>query len=281
MLIGLWPAPNHDAGVKASEQSSTTQVSRRVGGEDALQFRVAVDVSPDELEPEGEYPPSQRVEDVIPLEFELLMLEASSTSETPIEAPDDIELPTSELSFNSGDEPPVRAPGDDPLGPGEVADEPTGADVLQVMRWVSGAAALSVTASSDISGEVAQVARLAWQAQRQAVLEGADSGTWSSALAYRSGFARVLSERLKASMEPPNDLTVTESAFTITEVRLDADGRAIASFCLVEDSGFGSFASTQGHWGSVAAMSGSIGLVKAAGGWTVDDVGRVSLGNQC
>ncbi len=283
-LIGLWPAQYRVPGVTATDQSSTTMVGTvvaegylNVQREPDLAIEVSLSESPQSR-------PSQE-DAIVPLDLELLMLEKTMSSSVGTEPSDEIATPTTDPLREPPDE--QHAPLEDSAEPSPVevpeeeADEPTGSDVLQVVRWVGGAIALSTPAEPEVASEVSQVARLAWQAQRQAVSEGTQSATWYSALAYRSGFAQVLAENLMASLNSPDETVVLDSAFTVTDVRVDAAGRAIASFCVVEDSGFGSFSDTQGNWGSVASMTGLIGLVRGTGGWTVDDVARVSVGAQC
>jgi hypothetical protein len=282
-LIGFWPAPYQVPGVGAIEQSSTTvgTVVTEEYVDDHRESEVVTEVAATES---PHSPPTQGNE-IVPLGPELLMLEKPISSIVGTEPSDEIEVPTTDPVSEQPDEQHLRLEDNAELSPveepEEETDEPTGADVLQVVRWVGGAIALSTPAESEIASEVTQVARLAWQAQRQAVSEGTQSTSWNSARAYRTGFARVLAETLMTVVVPPDDAVVLDSAFTVTDVRIDVAGRAIVSFCLVEHSGFGSFSDTQGTWGLVTSIAGSIGLVNAVGGWTVDDVARVSVGAQC
>jgi len=282
-LIGLWPAPYQVPGVGATEQSSTTvgTVVTEEYVDDQRESEVVIEVAATE----SPHSPPTQGNDIVPLGPELLMLEKPISSSVGTEPSDEIEVPTTDPVSEQPDEPYLPLEDNAELSPveepEEETDEPTGADVLQVVRWVGGAIALSTPAESEIASEVTQVARLAWQAQRQAVSEGTQSTSWNSARAYRTGFARVLAETLMTVVVPPDDAVVLDSAFTVTDVRIDVAGRAIVSFCLVEDSGFGSFSDTQGTWGLVTSIAGSIGLVNAVGGWTVDDVARVSGGAQC
>ena len=280
-LIGLWPIPHGTTTAGASQQSLMTLGSSSVEVDEFLNVYVEPEQIAESPTGESEYLGVAPQDEIIPLGLHLLLLEEPSTEGDGVAAADGAEVSANEPSNDRGEE--LESQPSNPVesAPVDLEDEPTGSDVLQVFRWVGGAIALSAPADSDISAEVSQVARLAWEAQRQAVVEGAASSSWYSALAYRTGFARVLTANLMTSFEPPDATAVMESAFTVTDVRVDTAGRAIASFCLVEDSGFGSFTDTQGEWGSVWAVTGSIGLVSGVGGWTVDDVGRVTASAQC
>ena len=160
-------------------------------------------------------------------------------------------------------------------------EEPNGSDVLQVVRWVGGSIAVSEPADSATTENVSQVLRLAWSTQRQAVSDGAGSFAWASAFEHRSGFARVLGERLKSSITPPTGDVVTQADLFVAGIRIDTAGRAVASFCVVEDAGFGSFSGTQGQWGTVVATAGVVGLIRSSGGWLVDDVARIGVVAEC
>ena len=279
-LIGLWPIPHGTTTAGAPQQSLMT-----LGSSVEVDELLNVYVEPEQMaeSPTGasEYLGVAPQGEIIPLGLHLLLLEEPSTEGDGVAAADGVEVSANEPSNDRGEDLDSEPSNPVESAPVDLEDEPTGSDVLQVFRWVGGAIALSAPAESDISAEVSQVARLAWEAQRQAVVEGAASSSWYSALAYRTGFARVLTANLMTSFEPPDATAVMESAFTVTDVRVDTAGRAIASFCLVEDSGFGSFTDAQGEWGSVWAVTGSIGLVSGVGGWTVDDVGRVTASAQC
>jgi hypothetical protein len=280
-LIGLWPTPHETTTVGASQQSLMTRAQTSVEVDGSLS--TDVEPAPMTVSPAGEseHPGAERENEIVPLGVDLLLLGEPSTEGEGVAAADEIEVPTNESASGRGEE--LDRQPSDPAesAPIELDDEPTGSDVLQVFRWIGGAIAVSAPAESDVAAEVSRAARLAWEAQRQAVVEGATSSSWYSALAYRTGFARVLTANFMASFEPPDVAPVMESAFTVTEVRIDTAGRAIASVCIVEDSGFGSFTDTQGEWGSVSVTTGLIGLVSGVGGWTVDDVGRVMASAQC
>jgi len=282
-LIGFWPAPNQVPGIGATEQSSTTVGA--VVTEEYVNDQREPDLATEVAASESPHSPPTQGDEIVPLGPELLMLEKPISSSVGTEPSDEITTPTTDPVSEQPDEQDLPFEDSADLGsveePEEEVDVPTGADVLQVVRWVGGAIALSTPAEPEVASEVSQVARLAWQAQRQAVSEGTQSTSWNSAHAYRTGFARVLAETLMMVVVPPDETVVLDSAFTVTDVRIDVAGRAIVSFCLVEDSGFGSFSDTQGTWGLVTSISGSIGLVNAVGGWTVDDVARVSGGAQC
>ena len=279
-LIGLWPIPHGTTTAGASQQSLMT-LGSSVEDDELLNVFVEPEQMAESPTGESEYLGVAPQGEIIPLGLHLLLLEEPSTEGDGVAAADGVEVSANEPSNDRGEDLDSEPSNPVESAPVDPEDEPTGSDVLQVFRWVGGAIALSAPAESDISAEVSQVARLAWEAQRQAVVEGAASSSWYSALAYRTGFARVLTANLMTSFEPPDATAVMESAFTVTDVRVDTAGRAIASFCLVEDSGFGSFTDAQGEWGSVWAVTGSIGLVSGVGGWTVDDVGRVTASAQC
>lgn len=279
-LIGLWPIPHGTTTAGAPQQPLMT-LGSSVEVDEFLNVYIEPEQMAESPTGESEYLGVAPQSEIIPIGLHLLLLEEPSTEGDGVAAADGVEVSANEPSNDRGEELDSQPPNPVESAPVDLEDEPTGSDVLQVFRWVGGAIALSAPADSDISAEVSQVARLAWEAQRQAVVEGAASSSWYSALAYRTGFARVLTANLMTSFEPPDATAVMESAFTVTDVRVDTAGRAIASFCLVEDSGFGSFTDTQGEWGSVSAVTGSIGLVSGVGGWTVDDVGRVTASAQC
>jgi len=289
MLIGFWPAPSGISSVDASPSASgvgapavpstiaiepTSQTlpdSSSEGRSDASLFS-----SRDLLEP-----------DVPPLRLELLLLgdrpavSADGEVVEELEVIEEVEPPTTELGeFVVDDRDEMASDGGD--GSSSIDfEEPNGSDVLQVVRWVGGSIAVSEPADAATAANVSQVLRLAWSTQRQAVSEGAGSFAWASAFEHRSGFARVLGEQLRASITPPTDGAVTDAALVVAGVRIDAAGRAVASFCVVEDAGFGSFSGSQGQWGTVVATAGTVGLVRSSGGWLVDDVARIGAVEEC
>lgn len=279
-LISFWPTPDERLSVVAFEESTTTLATRPIVGSESADIEVKGESSAESVVGASGGSVKTQDDEEIVLPLDLLLLEDPSISAAGGEQSEVAEVPAGESTSeqNDGDVQPSD-PGES--SPVQLVDEPTGADVLQVVRWVGGAVAVSTPAEANISADVSQVVRLAWAAQRQAVSEGVGSAAWDSALAYRTGFARVLLENLMTSIQPSGNATISESAFTVIDVRTDAVGRAIASICLVEDAGFGSFADSQGQWGSVVVVSVSIGLVRSAGGWTVDDVARAALGTQC
>ncbi len=173
-----------------------------------------------------------------------------------------------------------------PVEDGDVAqpdavEEPTGSDVLQVVRWVNSAVALGEPADAETVDGVVQTVRSAWEAQRRAGVAGGSSDEWSHVLASRSGFARVVASQLMASMSAGSDRAISDAALTVSNVRLDPAGRAIANFCVVEDGGFASFGDSQGEWGVVVTVTGVLGLMRNGSGWFVDDVAQHSSAAQC
>ena len=106
---------------------------------------------------------------------------------------------------------------------------------------MNSAVALGEPADAETVDGVVQTVRSAWEAQRRAVVAGGSSDEWSHVLASRSGFARVVASQLMASMSAGLDRAISDAALTVSNVRLDPAGRAIANFCVVEDGGFASF----------------------------------------
>ena len=289
MLIGFWPAPSGTSSLDASPSAFGV-------GAPAVPSTIAIEptsqVFPDSVSEGRSNTPSVDSRelpepDVPPLRLELLLLGDPPVVNADVEAIEDVEVI---VDVESPDAEPGGFVGDDQHamdsdeGDGNSSaeiEEPNGSDVLQVVRWVGGSIAVSETADSATTENVSQVLRLAWNTQRQAVSEGAGSFAWASAFEHRSGFARVLGEQLRSSITPPTDDVITEAELVVTGVRIDTAGRAVASFCVVEDAGFGSFSGMQGQWGTVVATAGVVGLMRSSGGWVVDDVSQIGVVEAC
>ena len=100
----------------------------------------------------------------------------------------------------------------------DAVEEPTGSDVLQVVRWVNSALALGEPADAETVDGVVQTVRSAWEAQRRAVVAGGSSDEWSHVLGSRSGFARVVAAQLMASMSVGSDRVISDAALTVSNV---------------------------------------------------------------
>ena len=283
MLIGFWPAPSQISLVDASQSALAapiSSVSSTIAIEPTSQMLSASSPggTTDAPSPRSFEVPAQ---DVPPLRVELLVLGESPVGGADVKVIEDVERPNNESGrFGGNDQTELPSDGAGGNSSTEVK-EPNGSDVLQVIRWAGGATAVSSPADAETTAKVSQVLRLAWSAQRQAVSEGAGSYIWVSAFEYRSGFARVLGEQLRASMSPRSDAAIVDAEFFVTGVRIDTAGRAVASFCVVEDAGYASFSDTQGQWGTVMASAGSVGLIWSSGGWLVDDVARIGVVEAC
>ncbi|MEK9883141.1 MAG: hypothetical protein VW442_00580 [Acidimicrobiaceae bacterium] len=285
VMIGFWPAPNSGASSSRSSVLETTTTLRSIVTQEAPPL------APDPLlvADDGESLPSVDVEVDQPQSHEALGIEQLLLGTQPPQADlggvEEGDLDESAQSPTTGmvDDGETNS---QPVEDGDVAqpdavEEPTGSDVLQVVRWVNSAAALGEPADAETVDGVVQTVRSAWEAQRRAVVAGGSSDEWSHVLASRSGFARVVAAQLMASMSAGSDRAISDAALTVSSVRLDPAGRALANFCVVEDGGFASFGDSQGEWGVVVTVTGVLGLMRNGGGWFVDDVAQRSSAAQC
>lgn len=291
VMIGFWPAPNSGASSPRVSVLETTTTPRSIVTQEAPP---SVPVPVPLVVDDGEPVPSVDVEVDQSRSYEALGVEQLLLGTQPPSA-DLGRLDEGAVAGSDLDESvqsPTTATVEDgetnsqPVEDGDAAqpdavEEPTGSDVLQVVRWVNSAVALGEPADAETVDGVVQTVRSAWEAQRRAVLAGGSSDEWSHVLGSRSGFARVVASQLMASMSAGSDRAISDSALTVRNVRLDPAGRAIAKFCVVEDGGFASFGDSQGEWGVVVTMTGVLGLMRSGGGWFVDDVAQRSTTAQC
>ena len=290
VMIGFWPAPNSGASSPRISALETTTTLGSIVTEEASPSALVPVVVDDDGEPlpsvdvevdESQWHEALGVEQLLlgtqPPPADLGRLDDGAVDGNDLD--DSVRSPTTgTVDDGEMNSQPVE---DGDVAQPDVVEEPTGSDVLQVVRWVNSAVALGEPADVETVDGVVQTVRSAWEVQRRAVLAGGSSDEWSHVLGSRSGFARVVASQLMALLSAGSDRAISDSALTVRNVRLDPAGRAIAKFCVVEDGGFASFGDSQGEWGVVVTVTGVLGLMRSGGGWFVDDVAQRSTTAQC
>ena len=183
-MIGFWPAPNSGASSPRSSVLETTTTFRSIVTQEAPRLVP----QPLLVANDGESLPSVDVEVGLSQSHEALGVEQLllGTQPPPADFGGVDERAVDEGDLDESAQSPTMGTVDDgetnsqPVEDGDVAqpdavEEPTGSDVLQVVRWVNSAVALGEPADAETVDGVVQTVRSAWEAQRRAVVAGGSS----------------------------------------------------------------------------------------------------------